>query len=553
MEIDGQRLSGHGPVAARRAGIAMIHQELQHVPELTVAQNMFLGHPLKAAGGLLVARRQQEQAAAKALAPLDPTIDPAAPIRTLKVAQRQVVEIARAMMEDAKVLAMDEPTSSLTPAEFERLAVLIAELAAHGVSIIYVSHKMDEVFRVCETATILRDGRKVDDVVLKDTTESAVVARMVGRELANAEHKGFARDEIVLEVAGLTRGPRAWRPRWRDARDGRARRQLPASQGRGARHLGPGRRGAHGTLAPYRRRRPARGGRDPRRRPLALGSPRAAIAAGLGLLPEERKREGIVARRSVRSNIALASMRRFSRLGFVRQRALAAESEALMRDLNLRPLAIERPIGQFSGGNQQKAIIGRWIAAGARILLFDEPTRGIDVGAKAEIYALIERLAAEGRSMIVVSSELPEILRVADRVLVMREGRIAGVLERGSLSEEAIVRLPCRNRHPPQPHPLFEVLSHVQHQWHRRRRRPNQPPRFGPVGLRDAGTLFGLLAIVVVFAVLSPNFLTERNLLNILQQSSINACVALGMTLVIITGGIDRSARRPPSRRWPRR
>ena len=211
VEIDGQRVAGHGPVAARRAGIAMIHQELQHVPELTVAQNMFLGRPLKAAGGLLVARRKQEEASAAALAPLDPTIDPAAPIKTLKVAQRQIVEIARAMMEDAKVLAMDEPTSSLTPAEFERLAVLIAELAARGVSIIYVSHKMDEVFRVCETATILRDGRKVTDVVMKDTTESAVVARMVGRELANAEHKGHRSSHsptrrVVLEVAGLTRG-----------------------------------------------------------------------------------------------------------------------------------------------------------------------------------------------------------------------------------------------------------------------------------------------------------------------------------------------------------
>ena len=209
VEIDGVRVSGHGPVAARRAGIAMIHQELQHVPELTVAQNMFLGHPLKAAGGLLVARRRQERAAAEALAPLDPAIDPAAPIRTLKVAQRQIVEIARAVMEDAKVLAMDEPTSSLTPAEFERLAVLIAELAARGVSVIYVSHKMDEVFRVCETATILRDGRKVADVVMRETTEGEVVARMVGRELATAEHKGFARDEVVLEVSGLTRGKAA--------------------------------------------------------------------------------------------------------------------------------------------------------------------------------------------------------------------------------------------------------------------------------------------------------------------------------------------------------
>jgi ribose transport system ATP-binding protein len=176
-------------------------------------------------------------------------------------------------------------------------------------------------------------------------------------------------------------------------------------------------------------------------RSIPAGRPRAAIAAGLGLLPEERKRDGIVARRSIRSNIGLASMKRFSRFGFVRRRALAAESEKLMREMNLRPLMIERPIGQFSGGNQQKAIIGRWIAAGARILLFDEPTRGIDVGAKAEIYSLIERLAAEGRAAIVVSSELPEILRVADRVLVMREGRIAGTLERDQLSEEAIVAL----------------------------------------------------------------------------------------------------------------
>src|SRR5688572_21695846 len=205
VEVDGVRLTATGPVAARRAGIAMIHQELQHVPELTVAQNMFLGHPLKT-GGLFVAQRAQEKAAAEALRPLDPTIDPAAPIRTLKVAQRQIVEIARAVMEDAKIIAMDEPTSSLTPAEFDRLAVLIAQLAAKGVSIIYVSHKMDEVFHVCQAATILRDGRKVCDVRLAETTEQEVVARMVGRELATAHHQGFATDEIMLDVRGLSRG-----------------------------------------------------------------------------------------------------------------------------------------------------------------------------------------------------------------------------------------------------------------------------------------------------------------------------------------------------------
>lgn len=439
IEIDGVPVIGHGPVAARRAGIVMIHQELQHVPELTVAQNMFLGRPIRS-GGLFVARRAQERAAAEALAPLDPSIDPSVPIRTLKVAQRQIVEIARAMMEDAKVLAMDEPTSSLTPAEFERLAVLIAELAAKGVSIIYVSHKMDEVFRVCDSATILRDGRKVTDVLMSETSESAVIARMVGRELAAAEHKGFAQDDVVLDVSGLSRGTAV-----RDASLKLHRGEVLGVSGL----VGAGRTELLRLIAGVDK--PDSGEIRLKGKPLSLGNPRIAIASGFGLLPEERKREGIIARRSVRSNIALPSMRRFSRFGFVRRKAVTKESQALMSDLNLRPLNIERPIGQFSGGNQQKAIIGRWIAAGAQILLFDEPTRGIDVGAKAEIYALIERLAAEGRSMIVVSSELPEILRVADRVLVMREGRIAGVLERESLSEEAIVALAVPQSSPQAP------------------------------------------------------------------------------------------------------
>jgi ribose transport system ATP-binding protein len=429
VEVEGVRLTASGPLGARRAGIAMIHQELQHVPELTVAQNMFLGHPLKT-GGLFVARRAQERAAAEALRPLDSTIDPSAPIRTLKVAQRQIVEIARAVMEDAKIIAMDEPTSSLTPAEFDRLAVLIKGLASKGVSIIYVSHKMDEVFQVCQTATILRDGRRVDEVVLADTTEQDVVARMVGRELATAHHQGFTTDEIVLDVRGLSRGTAV-----RDATFQLRKGEVLGISGL----IGAGRTELLRLLAGVDR--PDAGEIQVEGQSLPTGRPRAAIAAGLGLLPEERKRDGIVARRSIRSNIGLAPMKRFSRFGFVRRRALAAESEQLMREMNLRPLMIERPIGQFSGGNQQKAIIGRWIAAGARILLFDEPTRGIDVGAKAEIYSLIERLAAQGRSAIVVSSELPEILRVADRVLVMREGRIAGTLERDQLSEEAIVAL----------------------------------------------------------------------------------------------------------------
>lgn len=430
IELDGQRIQGHGPVAARQAGIAMIHQELQHVPNLTVAQNMFLGRPKTMAGGILVDRSAQEQAARGALAPLDPAIDPSVPIKTLKVAQRQIVEIARAMMEDAKVLAMDEPTSSLTPAEFERLAVLIAELASKGVSVIYVSHKMDEVFRVCHNATILRDGRKVADVVMRDTNEGEVVTRMVGRELAVAEHKSFTQSETMLEVENLGRGEAV-----RNASFKLRKGEVIGISGL----VGAGRTELLRLIAGVDH--PDTGAVRVRGQSLPLGNARAAIAAGLGLLPEERKRDGIIAKRSVKSNIGLSSMRRFSRFGFVQQRALATESQAIMQSLNLRPLDINRPIGRFSGGNQQKAIIGRWIAAGAQILLFDEPTRGIDVGAKAEIYSVIEKLASEGRSVIVVSSELPEILRVSDRVLVMRAGEIAGVLQRHQLTEEAIVAL----------------------------------------------------------------------------------------------------------------
>lgn len=430
VEIDGIPVAARGPVAARQARIAMIHQELQHVPNLSVAQNMFLGRPLTAAGGALVDRRRQEAAAAAALAPLDASIDPSAPIRTLKVAQRQIVEIARALMDDCKVMAMDEPTSSLTPAEFERLAVLIADLAARGVSVIYVSHKMDEVFRVCDNATILRDGRKVTDVVMGETTEAQVVARMVGRELAAAEHRSFATTTPILSVRNLGRGKAV-----RDVSFDLHRGEVLGISGL----VGAGRTELLRLIAGADR--PDSGEISIDGKPLALGNPRTAIAAGLGLLPEERKREGIIAGRSIRSNIALASMGKFSKGGFVDRRALNAESQRLMEELNLRPLDITRAIGKFSGGNQQKAIIGRWVAAGAQIMLFDEPTRGIDIGAKAEIYALIERLAAEGRSMIVVSSELPEILRVADRVLVMREGRTAGILNRSELSEEAIVRL----------------------------------------------------------------------------------------------------------------
>jgi ribose transport system ATP-binding protein len=428
MFVDGQAVSFRKPMDARGAGIAMIHQELQQVPHLSVAQNMFLGHPLTRAGGLLVSRREQERRAAEALAMIDKGIDPAAPISALKVAQRQIVEIGRALLDRAKIIAMDEPTSSLTPSEFERLAQVIANLSASGVSIIYVSHKMDEVFRICQRASVMRDGNLVGMVDIKATSQRDVIAMMVGRELMQEQHICHATTSVKLEARNLSSATKI-----RDVSF-----QLHSGEVLGIAGLvGSGRTELLRLLAGVDRASAGRIEIDGKT--VDLANPRAAIAAGIGLVPEERKREGIIPARSVTTNMALASLGSFSKGGIIQHGKLRSAAQNYLRRVNLRPFQLDRPIRLFSGGNQQKAIIARWLASRSQILLFDEPTRGIDVGAKAEIYHLIEALAADGHSIVVVSSELPEVIRLSDRVLVMRDGQVAAELARAELSESAIV------------------------------------------------------------------------------------------------------------------
>ncbi|MFD2173149.1 sugar ABC transporter ATP-binding protein [Rhodobacter lacus] len=428
VEIDGQPVSIASPRDAAAQGIAMIHQELQQVPELTVAQNIFLGASLRRAGGLFIDHAAQEAEAQRLLADLDPAIDVTAPVKTLRVAQRQIVEIAKARRANARIIAMDEPTSSLMPAEVDRLAEVIRGLAAKGVSIIYVSHKMDEIYRLCSAATVMRDGHLVGRVALPETPVEDVIRLMVGRALVHATHRSFATPRPVLEVRGLSRGSVV-----RDASF-----TLHAGEVLGIAGLvGSGRTELLRLIAGIDR---AESGTVEINGTAVAATPLARIRAGLGLLPEERKREGIIRWRPVASNIGLSSMRRFSRAGLIRKGALEARALDLMREVQLRPLDVRRPIGNFSGGNQQKVILGRWLAAEAEILLFDEPTRGIDVGAKAEIYELIERLAEDGKAIVVVSSELPEVIRVSDRVLVMCEGRITAELTAGEIGEAAIAR-----------------------------------------------------------------------------------------------------------------
>lgn len=427
IEINGMRVDMRNPLSARAAGIAMIHQELQHIPELSVAQNIFLGRPITGAMGIFVRRKDQEKRAREVLQDLDPSIDPTAPIKTLKVAQQQIVEIARALLENAQIIAMDEPTSSLTPSEFNRLAELIRNLSESGVSVIYVSHKMDEVFRVCQRATILRDGKFVASVNIADETEKTIISKMVGREVLHAAHASFATQDPILHVKSLGRGTKVI-----DANLTLCRGEVLGISGL----VGAGRTELLRLIAGIDR--PTTGSIKISGKAVKPSDPRAAIRAGIGLVPEERKREGIVRDRSVASNMALPSMRHFAQHGLVNYRSLNKTAHEVMGDLRLRPLNVGQAIGTFSGGNQQKAIIGRWLSADTEIFLFDEPTRGIDVGAKSEIYRLIEQLAETGKAVIVVSSEMSEIIRVSDRVLVMREGKIVANLEQENISEEQI-------------------------------------------------------------------------------------------------------------------
>ncbi len=428
--VDGAPVRITDPKAAQRLGVAMIHQELQQVPEMTVTQNLFLGAPERRAGGLWLHRARMETEAREVLARLDASIDPRSPVKRLSVAQRQVVEIGRALLRRARIVAMDEPTSSLSPTEFLRLKEIIRLLQRDGVGVIYVSHKLDEVREVCSRATVLRDGALVGTVELADTPNDELVRMMVGRALEAETHTSHVRPgETVLQAEGLR-----WRDAVRDASFELRRGEILGVAGL----IGSGRTELMRLIAGLER--PDAGTLTIHGRPRRLRSRRQGIRAGVGLVPEDRKREALVPLRPVFLNVGLPRLNRFTRFSFLRSGRLRQAVERLTGSVHLRPPDVRRSIRFFSGGNQQKAIICRWLLADSDILILDEPTRGVDVGAKAEIYRLMENLAAEGRSIIAVSSELPEVLRVSDRVLVMRAGAAPVMLPREGLTEEAIMR-----------------------------------------------------------------------------------------------------------------
>ena len=430
---------------AQRAGIAMIHQELNLVPEMTVAENIFLGRePL--IGGVVVRRGALARAAAALLGRLGVPLDPEARVGSLRVGERQLVEIAKALSLDARVLVMDEPTSALSAAECERLFAIIRQLAAAGVSVVYISHRMDEVELLADRVTVLRDGRRVVTAPSADLSPERIIAHMVGRDLSLAPPaRGPVRGRIALSVRDLGLSvPKAHGGRKDAVRGVSFDLHEGEILGIGG-LLGSGR--SEILEAIFGSARGRRSGRiEVRGEPVSILSPQDAIRHGVALVTEDRKATGLLVGSAIRENIVLPSHRRLSFLGLRRLAREAAMAREAISRLRVRCRGDDQAAMHLSGGNQQKVVLAKWLATRPRILLLDEPTRGIDVGAKQEIHELVFELAGRGLSILVVSSELPELLLLSDRVLVMSEGRQTGVLARGEATQEAIMTLAAPRR-----------------------------------------------------------------------------------------------------------
>lgn len=429
VELAGRPVRFAGPLAARRAGIAAIYQEFSLVPALTVRENLFLGaEPRRGPWTDTAAERERARAA---LARLGAAIDPEAVVRDLDVARQQLVEIARALLGEARLLILDEPTAALTPRESDALLALLGELRGRGAAILFVSHRLDEVARIADRITVLRDGETLGTWAAADLDRERLIEKMVGRPLDQEFPKAAApRGEPLLEVRGL--------------RGGRVRGvsfAVRAGEVLGIAGLaGAGRTDVARLIF----------GADPREageillagRPVDIRSPADAIRHGVCLLTEDRKGQGLALGLPARDNFALPNLRRWTRGGAIDGRAESAAFARHVAALRIRLAGPEQPARELSGGNQQKLLVARWLERDARVVVFDEPTRGIDVGAKREMYLLINELAARGKAVVMISSELPEILGMSDRVLVMRGGRVTGeIADARTATQEQVMAL----------------------------------------------------------------------------------------------------------------
>jgi rhamnose transport system ATP-binding protein len=416
------------PREAVKGGVATVYQELLLFPELTVAENVFLGHAPKTGSGALD-WSQMRRRSRQLLDSLDShDLDVDAKVGALSVANRQRIEIAKALSQNARVLIMDEPTAALADADVRRLMTVVKRLRDRGVGIIYVSHKLPEIFEIADRVTVLRDGALIGTRPIAEVTEQTLVAMMVGREIDHLFPKPEPKiGATILQVANLCFGDRV-----RDISFELRRGEILGVAGL----VGAGRTELALTIFGIT---PATSGTiEIDGRPVSIGSPREARRLGIAYVPEDRGLQGLVRPMTIGQNVSMASLRRIARGVFLDFRAEAERAAASIKQLGIRARGPDQVVAQLSGGNQQKVVLGKWLETRPQILIMDEPTRGIDVGAKAEIHALMGRLAQEGMAILMISSELPEVLGMSDRVLVMHGGRLVATLDRAEASPESI-------------------------------------------------------------------------------------------------------------------
>lgn len=429
IQVEGNQLSFRSPREASDLGIAMIHQELNLIPHLTVMENMFLGREFTYGKWNWMKWKKMREESQKYLDQLEVEIDPGQQVGELSVGQQQMVEIAKALSLHAKILVLDEPTAALTNPEIESLFQVVKALKEKGVGMIYISHRMEEIFRISDRITVLRDGTYVGTRDTHETDMDELVQMMVGREIKERfPARSLTPGKERLRVTGLTRHGKVKDVSF-SLHSGEilglaglmgAGRTEVADLIFGVDRLDAGEIYLDGQLVTIRR-------------------PEEAIQAGIAYVTEDRKEEGLVLNQSVKENLALPNLRRISRLGVIRKGKEQQLSDDQIKQLSIRTASAEQLVQYLSGGNQQKVVIGKWLATQPQVLILDEPTRGVDIGAKAEIYQLMNRLAAEGLAILLISSDLPEVLGMSDRILVMHEGRINGEFTRDQATQENVM------------------------------------------------------------------------------------------------------------------
>ena len=434
IKVDGHEVAIKDPVHARSLGISIIYQELAVVNNLTVAQNIYLAREPLNAFGLIDSRKMNADAAA-VLAELEMNLDPKAGVAGLSIGQKQMVEIARAISYRSKLIIMDEPTASLSHHEASTLMRVVRNLAAQNIGVVYISHRLDEIFEIADRVTVLRDGVTVDSRPIAEMTREILIRKMVDRDMSQlyGQHRSHTTDEVLLSVKGLgLKRPTAQGARVADV-------SFDLHKGEVLGFFGLVGSGRTEIMEMIFGSRASVGTISIDGKTVSIREPSQAIDQGIGFVTEDRKELGLVLGMSVRENFSLTHLRDYCTLDVVNRKREGNACQAYIRSLGIKTPSPEQKVLNLSGGNQQIVVIAKWVARRPRILIVDEPTRGIDVGAKAEVHILLNKLAEEGMSIIVVSSDLPEVLAISDRVVVLKEGRITGVLPRAEATQERIM------------------------------------------------------------------------------------------------------------------